>query len=431
MNWKMAGCAAFLAMIACGQSPGGPGQPDAGPRVMRDPIDVSGRVVDAFSWAVGGATVVISGHPPVVTDQAGGFKIDSVSVPYDVTVIDRDSEGRPLVLVHVGLTRTDPTLTTMPQHLHTASINGRVLGADLTRSSAAVAFSSANAMAASVPVSSDGSFAFSGRNSVTWSHENPTVGTLHALQWQTSDSRPITYSYGRKNDVSLAAGTSLVGQEVRLTSVGLDELHGTINGPARVQDVSLYVSFDSDSLLPVLVDSSSEHEFRYKVPNIPDGTCFIVVRAQFAGGLITSRQGGDCRGEWTFQLSASAPELVNPPDGFSGLTNETELRWTHVARLYEVDLVPEDSALPLYVLRTPEQKIKLPDLSQVGLSLPRSASYRWQVRSDYAWGAIDDFASSLGTLLVKEIITKKFLFELPQIEYVQLDSSVRRLTTGQ
>ncbi len=76
MNWKLAGCSALpiVAIIGCGsplQNPAG-GGPDGGGHRRSAPIEIAGKLVDAFSRPVEGATVVIGGQPPTVTNAMGG-----------------------------------------------------------------------------------------------------------------------------------------------------------------------------------------------------------------------------------------------------------------------------------------------------------------------------------------------------------------------
>lgn len=432
MNWKLAGCSAFLvvATLACGPHGSGIDGP-AGP----EPVQVAGKLVDAFSRPVEGATVVIAGQPPTVTDERGGFLIGNVSAPYELTVIDRDSQGHPWVFVYAGLTRRDPTIVAMPKGMNSASIRGRISGPNPVGSSAAVAFSSSDAIATSAPVSPDGSFAFSDGGSIAWPSTPSISGILHVLRWQTSDSGPIAYSYGRKDDLRLEPGASLIDQEVQLHPVAVNELRGVITqGSFSIIDISLYLSFDEDSLLAVLVDSSGRTQFTYKVPDIPGAACLLVVRAQSPAGLLQSREWGECRGDWAFAVGATAPELLNPGDGFAGLNNETEFGWNSLHLLYEVDLIPENSEQPRYLLRTSERKMKLPDLSSAGLPLPSSANYRWQVRTNDSFPRIDDLASGEGVLNALEAITNKPLiepFEISNLEVTRGESSTRQFTTAQ
>src|SRR5262245_36843376 len=407
MSSKLDCCGAiltFFAMLGCGQSP----QPPPGGRQEPEPIEVTGKLVDAFSRPVDGATVIISGQAPTVTDGRGSFQMGNVTAPYELSVIDRDSEIHPLVLVYAGLTRHDPTLTTLPKRLQSASIGGQISGPNLGQSGAAVAFSSWDAIAASALVRADGTFSFSGENSIAWPGPGSISGSLHALQWQTSDSGPLAFSYGRKDNVLLEPGASLIDQRVQLDSVAASDLHVIIaTGTFTLKDLTISISFDTDSLLPILVDAPARYDSTYKVPNIPDATCLLVVRAQSAVGSVTSREWGECRGDWVFTMSALVPELVTPSDGDINFNNGSEVSWRGLKQLYEIDLVPENSQHPRFVLRTSEQTIKLPDLSSAGLSLPHSANYSWQVRSRDTWGMIDDFASELELLNALESITNK------------------------
>jgi len=392
-------------------------------------IEVAGRVLDAFSWAIEGVTVFVTGQGPVVTDSRGRFEFEHVRIPYDLTVIGRDWQDRPLVLVHAGLSRTDPTVTVMPRTFYAASIRGRVSGASPEQTSGTVAFSSGAALATSVPIASDGSFDFSGTDSATWAHGERIIGTLHALQWQASDTGPTAYSYGKKENVSLTTGASLTSEDFQVGSVGLTELHGTIDGAAFVKEVTLYISFDPDSFVRVQVDTSGTHEFRYKMPDVPGASCLVTVRAQTAGGWTTSRQVGDCSAELVFLANGAAPRLTTPDEGVV-LDSGSELGWRGWNNVYQADLVPEDPALPRYLLRTEKQRIKVQDLNSAGIVLPRSARYRWKVTSDFSWGSIDDLASYAGALYAEEEVTKKAMFEIPCIEYGQVESSIRRFTTA-
>lgn len=66
---------------------------------------VTGRV-QAAGAPVPDITVMVSGKPPVTTNEQGEFTVADVAIPYDVAIV----EGQGQATVYMGLRRLDPTL---------------------------------------------------------------------------------------------------------------------------------------------------------------------------------------------------------------------------------------------------------------------------------------------------------------------------------
>src|SRR5712691_3584719 len=90
----------LTALTACGKSPAG-NQPGG-------PLNVAGQVVFQFNGGpVSGAKVRVANTAVVTTSSDGMFSAQSVTTPYDVTVVSADGTAAAL---YVGLTRTDPII---------------------------------------------------------------------------------------------------------------------------------------------------------------------------------------------------------------------------------------------------------------------------------------------------------------------------------
>ena len=104
MSWNAVVWVVLFGTISCGGRESH-SQPPFNDGPQPGQVDVAGRVVDTFSWAVEGATVYVTGQGPVATDNRGGFEFHNVSTPYSLTVLDHASADRARVLVHAGFSR--------------------------------------------------------------------------------------------------------------------------------------------------------------------------------------------------------------------------------------------------------------------------------------------------------------------------------------
>src|SRR5689334_5373711 len=116
--------ASFVMAAACGGG-GGHSGGDGGMDASTD-ITVTGTVIDSSTGSmVAGATILIVGKTPVVSDASGHFTVTGVTAPYDVVV---RAGGASSVRVYDDLTRADPTLVAraMMETTNSATLSGAV-----------------------------------------------------------------------------------------------------------------------------------------------------------------------------------------------------------------------------------------------------------------------------------------------------------------
>jgi hypothetical protein len=72
---------------------------------------------------------------------------------------------------------------------------------------------------------------------------------------------------------------------------------------------------------------------------------------------------------------------VSPANNARGVGVDTEFRWTPTPNaVYEIVIEPDAPGTTYHVV-TSDTQAKIPDLTSVGLSLPKSTNYRWSVIS--------------------------------------------------
>jgi hypothetical protein len=187
-------------------------------------VTVNGTVVDEFGFPWPGQAVLISSggfSQRVVSSSSGAFTVANVPTPYDATVFDSTSVG--FIMVYVGLTRVDPTLTVENyQHPNrTANLTGQLRGGNYPESSdysTEVVFASPQVV---VPFQSP-AYEVSGTYSamVNWVGPTSTTGTLYALQIHSDGGIPVDYpGYGTLSNVVLQDDGGLTNQNVSLVPV--------------------------------------------------------------------------------------------------------------------------------------------------------------------------------------------------------------------
>ena len=117
-----------------------------------------------------------------------------------------------------------------------------------------------------------------------WSGPTTTTGTLHVLQSaEPVEYQPISYSgYGFKENVSLANGSAVTGEDIALTAVTSATFGGTYNTPPAgytlVQGL-VALRFPSGGLMVIQYDGAPSETFSYNTPNIRGATLVLAALA--------------------------------------------------------------------------------------------------------------------------------------------------------
>ena len=396
--------AGAVLLASCGDNPGNPGGgPPAGGAKT---VNVNGKVVNQSGQVRAGLRVVIrSGagfQVTTTTDASGRFTVSNVPTPYDAIVVI--TTARPTgATISVGLTSTTPTLLDMlgsgPSVTGpggSASLSGKVTGGTgfptPAHYSTSVLFSSDEFqtdqyLAASGSTgdysTNDTYFDYNGDpRPLSWSGPTTTTGTLHALQLQEEiEYAPITFSgYGFRENVSLADGSAVSGQDIALTPVTPATLAGTYSPPTgySAQQRVVGLRFAGGGLMLLQFDPFPTEAFSYSTPNILGATLVLVSTA-----YTNTYRGTAYSVLFNTNLAVDATGVATTSPPAAELISATSFSWTAVPGAVHLVVVASGasqySAAPSYVFLTAGTSVAIPDLRSVGLNVPASTDYSWVV----------------------------------------------------
>jgi hypothetical protein len=414
----------------CLATDGGCPGTDAGP--LPGTINVTGRVMNSLGRTIPNVVVFINSgasfSATTRTDSRGSFSVANVPPPYDATVI-ADTNG---VTVSVGLRSAIPTVVDMfstgPLSAYTggsARFSGTVTGGigfpvpQGYRTS--VLFTSPNVQTDQHLVA-DGITAVFTNDQVdpkgnplplAWDGPLTTTGTLHSLQWLQTDIAdpnnvriPSSYSgYGFRENVSLANGSTVTGQNIALSAVTPATFSGAYTPPTGYTGEHKLVAlqFKSGGLMLIVNDTDAGEAFSYTTPNIAGATLVTVNTATNGVGYSAVYSVGvpvDATDVAT--TSAAAAELNVPVDGATGVTAGTSFSWADAPGVKLVFIASsdpdpwDDFTGPSYAFLTSGTSVTIPDLTSAGLGLPSgSAAYQWQVYGVGPYADVETASSGL------------------------------------
>lgn len=379
----------LFLLMAC--SPSGPST-----------IKVVGKVVDRNTQPVGSAAVVITyGTTPTVktatTDSSGNFTVDGVEKPYNASVVSGTT-----ALVYKGLNRTDPTLVFLSLTLSTpssATLSGTISGGagfpEPANHKTRVAFASPEANDATTANTTTGAYSM---GTVSWFGGATTTGTLHALQWLFDGTGlPTDYKgYGSKTGVALSNGGAFTGQNVALSGISEASVSGNVGVPTgyAMTSKAMDVAFANRARIAVLSDTSSSASFTYTTPNIAGATVNLTTTLNKGAtvsvrtvktGLAVNASGISINPVAGSELSLPATAATNV--GYSNIFS-----WSQFVG--GVHIVAFNSAGPDYIVITSDTSTSIPNLSSVGLALPASTPYTWEVFGIAPFASVDEAAST-------------------------------------
>ncbi len=371
-------------------------------------ITVAGTVIGANLQPVASAPVVItsgSTNLSTTTNASGAFSVAGVTPPYDATVVTGNQS-----LIYKGLTRTDPTLVFLgfsPGASRSASLSGTVSGGagfpepanHVTRT----AFGSPEAVDNATAATATGAY---NMGTVSWFGPTTTTGNIHALQWLFDGTGfPTDYKgYGQKLNVALSDGGVFASQNVTMSGVSEAAISGSVALPAGYNLASkrMSVGFADRSLIEVLADSGSSTNFTYTTPNITGATIQMRITAGNAAGtsVITTKPGLSVNATGVSIPLPAGSDLSLPPNGATNVNNSTTFSYTPFSGGVHFVVFNGPGANPDYVVVTTAASTTIPNLSSVGLGLPASTAYTWNVQGAAPFASVDAAAGPGGWLAV-------------------------------
>lgn len=395
-------CCAVLMLSACADG-GGPdpmtpdaGAPDGG--TSTDTLSVSGTLVDLEGNPVANASILVLGSTaPSVSDTSGAFSLTGVKTPYDVVV---RASGSRVATVYKGLSRQAIALTLLdPRQLtHRGTLEGRISGDDATHYPL-VLFASPEVREGprSLSINStDSEHTYSAQ--VEWSGPAVTTGTLYSLQTVRASLGDIPTRYagfGWRENVSLASGTTVSGQDITMNPVANSTFSGsfTLASGYILQDKQLRLTLPPDSRLRLFSERSSGTAFSYAVPVIPQASLSFVVTALRQGAYTSAFRTGFSPGTTGLTLALpDAPHPLSPANQTTNVTRATPLSWTAypegVYLLRVKSSNPAGTPYTVYVV-TSEQSALIPDLSGIGMALPGNTPFSWDISGMAPLASVD------------------------------------------
>lgn len=377
----------ILFVLLSGACGGGSTSPPA-----PTPITVNGRVRERQEFSelrlpAVGVSVVIEGHPQVVTDGAGVFHVDDVVPPYTVIVLDDGNAG---AVVYAGLTRSDPVLLgPLPTAtaLQGAAVEGDVTGGvgwpTPPGTETIVAYGSAGrgSMAVTTADATGGAYDVS----LQWVGASPIEVTGAAIQMETDgDGVPLSYTGFGTSRIDANNGWVHTAVDIALAPVSTGLVSGTVAIPTGYSDGATLLEakhFRGPSFL-FWMGLYPPGPFSAPVPDPSDTILRLLLSSTAPTGedVYLSRvvQPGDSG--LAFQIPGVTRQL-GPSDGTAGVTHATTFQVNRQSgRAYNVRYYPVAPADGPYVfLTTAASSWTLPDLSAYGVTLPAATTYEWTV----------------------------------------------------
>jgi hypothetical protein len=386
--------AAALAstLAACG----GANAPPSTPRPLPHPttFTVSGRAVNVDGLPVSGVTAVI-GDRSVNVGSTGEFSISGVRAPYDLIVFNGTTRQ---VIIYRGLTRKDPTIAVPgadPISGGTATISGTVTGGHYPQQAGEASYVSfmASQAHAGTPIDGTGP-AGTFKLPVTWGGATTVTGHLHAFQYTSQGGLPSNFTDYGNAPVTLSDGGSFT-PNINLTPITSDSITGTVALPGAysVFDKMYTVHLDGARALSV-EDATHTTDFAYVVPNIAGARFSALAMASDPAGNIIIHSSTPVAAGNSIQLAPRvAPELILPANEAQDVDLTTSFSWSAFSEgVHEVTFSQWDGMYYVTVV-TSDDSITLPDLSALGISLPRGGRLFWSVVGVAPVASMDEAAS--------------------------------------
>lgn len=350
-------------------------------------ITVAGTVIGFNLQPVASVPVVIttgSASLSTTTNASGAFSVGGVTPPYDATVLAGSQ-----ALTYKGLTRTDPTLFFLgsaPGVARAASLSGTVSGGagfpQPANHRTITAFGSPEAVDSATANTTTGAY---NMGTVSWFGPTTTTGNIRALQWQFDGTNlPTDYTgYGEKLNVTLSDGGAFTGQNVAMSGVSEATISGSVSLPAgySLGSKRLAVGFADRSLISVLFDTGASTSFVYTTPNVTGATIQMQVTAANGAGtsVVTTRPGLAVNATSVSIPLPAGSDLSLPPNAATNVNNSTTFSYTPFSGGVHFVVFNGPGTSPDYVVVTTAASTTIPNLSSVGLGLPASTVYTWQV----------------------------------------------------
>jgi hypothetical protein len=368
-------------------------------------VTVNGTVTNANGQPLAAATVLITSgtfSQSAVSDANGAFSVAHVPTPYNATIIDT-SGTETVAIQYQGLTTADPVLNdeaAAGSTNRTASLAGQITGGSFPEASGystVLFFASPQVDSFGPTVATDGTFS----GAVHWAGPTSTTGSLYALQAHTVAGLPVDFpGYGSLSNVALQDTGSVADQNVALSPVTTGTVSGTFTLPPglTIFETTLFLVPEPGVRLTFVVDTSTAPTFSYTTPAISNANLTLGLLASGNEGTSTLRKAGLSANATGLALDVQPPPTQTLPAlNATGVTVATTFSWTGPPGVYLLIVGPcgqcsGGATGPIFLVYTTTTTVTIPDLTAVGVTLPASTKYSWQVFAFGPGTSMDDFA---------------------------------------
>lgn len=357
---------------------------------------VHGTVVKGDGTPLAEVDVLVPGQEPVRTDASGTFAFEDVPRPYAVVV---HQPGSLKVVMYSGVTREDPVISFTPaaagsEDTRAATVSGRLSGGP-PEGWVQLVYDAPGANSFAYDVASpNGTFSM---QQYWYTGQASCTGRLHAFQITTDDMGHTNgfLAHGARENVTLVNGMTAANQDIVLSPVRQDTISGRVSAPAgyTIQSKDLELKLSDWRQMDLISAESPDSTFQLPVPAL-DGATFTLyasATAKDGSGTFFKKDGVSAGDSGISAMLRPPPQQLSPAFGAGEVNLRVGFRWAPQGKVtYRVLVTPEVPADLDFTLWTEDTNVSIPNLSSLGLSLPRGVDYEWQVWTYSPGASVDD-----------------------------------------
>jgi hypothetical protein len=231
---------------------------------------------------------------------------------------------------------------------------------------------------------------------VAWAGASSLSGRVHALQLSWQGELPASFTAYGSAALSLSAGGAFA-PTVSMTPITSDSITGTVELPGAYSVTGKQYAIHLDSVRALGInDATATAAFTYVVPNIA-GAQFsaLVVADDPIGNEIAHASAPVSAGDAIHLAPRAAPQLILPASGAQGVGQSMTFSWGAFAGgVHQVVFSEQANNGYRVTIFTRDTTTTLPALSDLGLSIPKAAQFRWSVTGIAPVSSMDEVAST-------------------------------------
>lgn len=345
-------------------------------------ITVEGVVRGPMLGPLAGVIVHVAGRT-TTTDAVGAFRVDGVTVPYDVTLAG--ASPSPWVATYQGL--VGPTPTFEPRGVlapgFEATVTGDIFGGNplppLTRAVVCVEGATSRAFGCDFVVGGETTYEVQ----AGWFGGFAIPVHVNFL-WMVVDDAgvPISVPVAWRHDTTLTHGGTITfhpSETFPIANVSL-AVSAAVAGGGIPYAVAVASHLDDEFSMPVHFGLALASDFTVALPELAAGRYEALMSAKFGEAESWAWDVTDDAAAGVGLLIPAPPQLLGPSDG-AEVTSATEfvsVGGPGVARTFTWRPTGGTDG-PIVQLTAARDRVTMPDLSVVGMAWTAGGSYAWSV----------------------------------------------------